>query len=172
MKSNFEFSKEYWPALAQIGETAENYLYSDPNACIYKIGLFAERLVQEILVFEGIVEPENDNTHANRIRLLKRAGLLPHEIDNTLYLLRKTRNSAVHAGADSVDVAKELISMTYNLATWFMKTYEDCGGDRLVNFILLCRNYAKAIYYMESCVIYTTGQNGGFKAFTEMCNDL
>ena len=67
MKSNFEFLKEYWPALAQIGETAENYLYSDPNACIYKIGLFAERLVQEILVFEGIVEPENDNTHANRI---------------------------------------------------------------------------------------------------------
>lgn len=52
MKSNFEFLKEYWPALAQIGETAENYLYSDPNACIYKIGLFTERLVQEIFVFE------------------------------------------------------------------------------------------------------------------------
>ena len=63
MKSNFEFLKEYWPALAQIGETAENYLYSDPNACIYKIGLFTERLVQEILVLEGIVEPEKDNTH-------------------------------------------------------------------------------------------------------------
>lgn len=125
MKSNFEFLKEYWPALAQIGETAENCLYSDPNACIYKIGLFTERLVQEILVFEGIIEPEKDNTHANRIRLLKRAGLLPREIDNTLYFLRKTRNSAVHAGADSVDEAKVLISMTYNLATWFMKTYGD-----------------------------------------------
>lgn len=50
---------------------------------------------------------------------------MPREIDNTLYLLRKTRNSAVHAGADSLDEAKELISMTYNLATWFMKTYGD-----------------------------------------------
>ena len=127
MKSNFEFLNRYWPALAQIGETAENYLYSDPNACIFKIGLFAERLVQEILVFEHIAEPENDNTHANRIRLLKRAGLLPHEIDNTLYLLRKTRNSAVHAGADSVDEAKMLLSMTYNLAVWFMETYGDWG---------------------------------------------
>ena len=47
MKSNFEFLNRYWPALAQIGETAESYLYSDPNACIFKIGLFAERLVQE-----------------------------------------------------------------------------------------------------------------------------
>ena len=127
MKSNFEFLNRYWPALAQIGETAENYLYSDPNACIFKIGLFAERLVQEILVFERMSEPEVDNTHANRIRILKRAGLLPHEIDNTLYLLRKTRNSAVHAGADSVDEAKTLLSMTYNLAVWFMETYGDWG---------------------------------------------
>ncbi len=127
MKSNFEFLNRYWPALAQIGETAENYLYSDPNACIFKIGLFAERLVQEILAFEHIAEPEADNTHANRIRLLKRAGLLPREIDNTLYLLRKTRNSAVHAGADSVDEAKMLLSMTYNLAVWFMETYGDWG---------------------------------------------
>ena len=125
MKSNFEFLNRYWPALAQIGETAENYLYSDPNACIFKIGLFAERLVQEILVFENISEPETDNTHANRIRILKRAGLLPHEIDNTLYLLRKTRNSAVHTGSDSVEEAKVLLSMTYNLAIWFMETYGD-----------------------------------------------
>ena len=127
MKSNFEFLNRYWPALAQIGETAENYLYSDPNACIFKIGLFAERLVQEILAFEHISEPEVDNTHANRIRILKRAGLLPREIDNTLYLLRKTRNSAVHAGSDSVDEAKMLLSMTYNLAVWFMETYGDWG---------------------------------------------
>ena len=129
MKSNFEFLNRYWPVLAQIGETAEHYLYSDPNACIFKMGLFAERLVQEILVFEKIAEPETDNTHANRIRIIKRAGLLPYEIDNTLYLLRKTRNTAVHAGADSVDEAKLLLSMSYNLAVWFMQTYGDWAYD-------------------------------------------
>ena len=86
MKSNFEFLNRYWPVLAQLGANAENYLYSDPNACIYKLGMFAERLVLEILVFEHMDEPKTDNTHANRIRLLKRAGLLPHEIDNTCLL--------------------------------------------------------------------------------------
>lgn len=125
MKSNFEFLNKYWPVLAQLGANAENYLYSDPNACIYKLGMFAERLVREILVFEHIDEPQTENTHANRIRSLKKAGLLPQEIDNTLYLLRKTRNSAVHTGADSVDDAKMLLSMTYNLAVWFMETYGD-----------------------------------------------
>ena len=43
MKSNFDFLNRYWPALAQIGATAETYVYSDPNACIYKLGMFAER---------------------------------------------------------------------------------------------------------------------------------
>ena len=33
MKSNFDFLNRYWPALAQIGATAETYVYSDPNAC-------------------------------------------------------------------------------------------------------------------------------------------
>ena len=127
MKSNFDFLNRYWPALAQIGVTAETYVYSDSNACIYKLGMFAERLVQEILVFEHIAEPAVDNTHANRIRILKRAGLLPHEIDNTLYVLRKTRNTAVHTGTDSVDEAKTLLSLTYNLAVWFMETYGDWG---------------------------------------------
>lgn len=125
MKSNFDFLNKYWPVLAQLGANAENYLYSDPNACIYKLGMFSERLVLEMLVFEKIDEPQNDNTHANRIRLLKRAGLLPFEIDNTLYLLRKTRNTAVHTGSDSVDEAKMLLSMAFNLAVWFMQTYGD-----------------------------------------------
>ena len=135
MKSNFDFLNRYWPALAQIGATAETYVYSDPNACIYKLGMFAERLVQEILVFEHIAEPTIENNHANRIRILKRAGLLPHEIDNTLYVLRKTRNSAVHTGADSVDEAKTLLSMTYNLAVWFMRPMET--GD-ILRPSLLC----------------------------------
>ena len=124
MASNFEFLNEYWPALAQIGANAENYVYSDPNACIYKIGMFAERLVHEIMVFEHLPAP-SENTHANRIRTLKRAGLLPREIDNTLYVLRKTRNSAVHTGAEHCEEAKTMLSLMFNLAVWFMETYGD-----------------------------------------------
>ena len=135
MKSNFEFLNRYWPVLAQLGANAENYLYSDPNVCICKLGMFAERLVQEILVFEHIAEPQTDNTHAARIRLLKRSGLLPREIDNTLYVLRKTRNSAVHTGTDSIEEAKTLLSMTYNLAVWFMETYGD-WEYRAENFVM------------------------------------
>ena len=127
MKSNFEFLNRYWPALAQIGAAAESYVYSDANACLYKLGMFGERLILEIFAFEHIKELTIDNTHANRIRLLKREGLIPKKIDDILYALRKTRNDAVHAGADSVEDAKTLLSMTYNLAVWFMEVYGDWG---------------------------------------------
>ena len=125
MKSNFEFLKKYWPALAQIGETAEHYLYSDPNSCMYKLGMFGERLVHEIFAFEKLSEPSNDNTQANRIRILKRERLIPKKIDDILFALRKTRNDAVHKYVDSVDDAKTLLSLTYNLAVWFMEVYGD-----------------------------------------------
>ena len=127
MKSNSEFLNRYWPALAQIGAAAESYVYSDANACLYKLGMFGERLILEIFAFEHIKEPTIDNTHANRIRLLKREGLIPKKIDDILYALRKMRNDAVHAGADSVEDAKTLLSMTYNLAVWFMEVYGDWG---------------------------------------------
>ena len=127
MKSNFKFLNRYWPALAQIGAAAESYVYSDANACLYKLGMFGERLILEIFAFEHIKEPTIDNTHSNRIRILKREGLIPKKIDDILYALRKTRNDAVHACADSVEDAKTLLSMTYNLAVWFMEVYGDWG---------------------------------------------
>lgn len=127
MKSNFEFLSKYWKTLAKIGRTAESYLYNDPNACIYKLGMFAERLVQEIFANEQLTEPEYDNTHANRVKILKREGLIDRggRIDDILYSLRMKRNDAVHKYEDSVDTAKSLLRMAYRLAVWFMEVYGD-----------------------------------------------
>ena len=125
MKSNFEFLSCYWAALSKIGALAESYLYDDPNACIYKIGMFAERLVQEIFIFEHLPEPEYDNTHSNRIKILKQEGLIERgsKIDDILYTLRKKRNDAVHNYEDSIDDAKAMLQMAHRLAVWFMQVY-------------------------------------------------
>lgn len=127
MTSNFDFLSGYWSALAKIGATAESYLYNDPNACIYKIGMFAERLIQEIFVFEHLPEPINDNTHSNRIKILKQEGLIDRgsKIDDILYALRKNRNDAVHNYSDSIDDAKTMLRMAHHLAVWFMQVYGD-----------------------------------------------
>lgn len=122
---NFEFLESNWFELAKLGDLAEKYLYSDTNTCFLKIGLLAEHIVEYMLAYDGISKPENDNTHANRIKLLKRNDLLPREIDNILYVLRKSRNDAAHNGMESLEVAKDNLQLAYDLASWFMQTYGD-----------------------------------------------
>lgn len=125
MKSNFVFLEEAFPALSQIGSTAEDYLYSDTNSCLIKLGQFGEMLVNIMLKLDNIPHPAFDNTHANRIKLLKKNGLLPKDIDDILYSLRTNRNKAVHENYDSFEDCKVLLEMAYNLAVWFMQTYGD-----------------------------------------------
>lgn len=122
---NFSFLKSHWEDLEKTGSLAEDYVYSDPNTSMIKQGLFAERLVKYMLAYDGISEPQADNTHANRIRLLKDYDLLPRDIDNTLYVLRRVRNEAAHGGLDDVDRAKDNLKLTYDLGVWFMQTYGD-----------------------------------------------
>ena len=123
--SNFEYLNKYYPQLAKFGSAAECYLYSDPNACIYKLGLLSETIVNAVFDIEKLSLPEDKNTLAMKIRILKREGVLPKIIDDILYALRIRRNDAVHAGLDSIDNAKILLKMAYNLSNWFVEVYID-----------------------------------------------
>ena len=87
--SNFRFLAKNWKELARMGELAEQYLYTDTNTCFIKMGMLAEHIVKYMLAYDGIAEPERDNTHAGRIHVLRRNDLLPREIDNILYVLQK-----------------------------------------------------------------------------------
>ena len=82
-------------------------------------------MVKYMLAYDGIAEPEYDNTHANRIRLLKQNDLLPYEVKNTLYILRKDRNNAAHNAADEGARALSNLELLYNLCVWVMHTYGD-----------------------------------------------
>ena len=123
--SNFEYLNKYYPQLAKLGSTAECYLYSDPNACIYKLGLLSETIVNAVSDIEKLSIPEDKNTLSTKIRILKKEGILPKIIDDILYALRIRRNDAVHAGLDSVENAKILLKMAYSLSNWFVEVYMD-----------------------------------------------
>ncbi len=122
---NFTFLKSHWEDLGNMGELAESYVYSDPNTSMMKQGMFAERLVKYMLAYDGIAEPDYDNTHVNRISLLRQNDLLPKDIDNTLYIIRRMRNDAVHSGDDDLKRAKDNLRLTFSLGIWFMQIYGD-----------------------------------------------
>lgn len=123
--SNFQFLESHWTDIAKLGDLSEKYVYSDPNTSIIKQGMLSEVMVKYMLAYDGIAEPAYDNTHANRIRILKNNDLLPREIDNTLYILRKARNDAAHNAADEGEKALNNLQLMYELCVWYMQTYGD-----------------------------------------------
>lgn len=124
MYSNFDFLKEKFPVLANFGELAEKYLYSDSNSCLLKLGMIGETIVNLIFIYDRIDLPV-DNTSANRIHTLYREGVVTSDLADILHGLRKIRNKAVHENYASVEDGKIFIQMAYSLTEWFMQTYGD-----------------------------------------------
>ncbi|MFC2273796.1 MAG: DEAD/DEAH box helicase family protein, partial [Capnocytophaga granulosa] len=133
MRSNFEFLKDIEPHLLyRIAYLAETYLYTDPNGCLMKLRQFAEVMVNEVFQIEHIALPY-DNNQANRISVLKREGIIEHQLGSILNQLRQRGNEAVHAGFDSVTSAKTNLQMAYHLAQWYALSYgEGTGGHTFV----------------------------------------
>jgi len=110
MNSNFSFLAEEFPLLEKTGSLAEKYLYTDPNACLYKMGALAETMVNLMFDMEGLKPPSgNDNTQANKVKILLREKLITKEIGDIFTRVRLSRNEAVHAGYDSFEACGALL---------------------------------------------------------------
>ena len=124
MSSNFEFLKNTFPVLANFGELAEKYLYSDSNSCLMKLGMIGETIVNLCFTYDRIPLPQ-DNTAATRINSLFREGMITRDLKDVLHALRISRNKATHENYASVSDGTALLQMAYSLCEWFMQTYGD-----------------------------------------------
>lgn len=124
MASNFDFLADKFPSLANLGELAEKYCYSDANSCLIKLGMLGESIVNLMYIYDGVQEPI-DNKATNRIFVLEREGLLTSDLCDVLHALRKNRNKAAHEIYGDTEKCKALLEMAYGLSEWFMQTYGD-----------------------------------------------
>lgn len=122
--SNFTFLDDRFPVLANFGELAEKYCYSDSNSCLMKLGMIGETIVNLIFTYDHIQLPYENNA-VNRIDTLAREGLISPDLTTILHGLRKIRNKAVHENYASVAEGKSFLQMAYSLCEWFMQTYGD-----------------------------------------------
>ena len=124
MASNFDFLSKDFPVLANFGQLAEKYCYSDPNSCLMKLGMIGETIVNLMFTYDRIPLPE-ENTAVKRIDALYREGLLTQDLVEILHTLRKVRNKAVHENYSSEADGLALLPMAHSLCEWFMQTYGD-----------------------------------------------
>ncbi|MEY8394061.1 type I restriction-modification system endonuclease [Lachnospiraceae bacterium 45-P1] len=124
MASNFKFLETEFPVLANFGNLAEQYCYTDPNSCLMKLGMIGETIVNLMFTYDKIPVPY-DNSAVNRINVLSSEGLLTRDLSDILHALRKVRNKAVHENYAEVSDCPVFLQMAYSLSEWFMQTYGD-----------------------------------------------
>ncbi len=127
MYSNFNFLQTDWQGLAKIGEMAEYTLYKDPNTSIMKLRQFGEELINTMIKIENFNFDKN-SLAIDKILTLKRAGLIPDDIDRILHSLRKKGNKAAHGAYGDEEIAETLLSLAVKLGAWFQEVY---GTDYL-----------------------------------------
>ncbi|WP_294521665.1 type I restriction-modification system endonuclease [uncultured Anaerovibrio sp.] len=122
MKSNFSFLETDFPILYKYGCYAEQYLYSDSNSCLFKMGQMGETIINLIFDFDKIELPY-PNDASNRINRLRREDLLDEDMAQLFHELRKLRNGAVHKGVDDLEECKRYLPIIHSLAAWFQEVY-------------------------------------------------
>ena len=122
--SNFSFLEKQFPLLAELGEKAEQYLYTDPNTTMFKLRSLGEKIVELMFQYDKEMDP-TDHTQVARIRWLSQEDYLPWQEADSLTILRKLGNKAVHDDYASLEDAKLCLKVAYSLCQWFMVTYGD-----------------------------------------------
>lgn len=152
--SNFDFLKNKWSILYDLGKLAEQNLYLDSNTTIIKLRIFAEKLVDYIFAYEDLEVPREDDQF-NKLKMLARKEVIPDEILEILHSLRKNGNKAVHNLYDSLEDAKTLLSLAYKTGVWFRKIYGKSDFE-VTSFVCPERNDMNQDILEELAATYET----------------
>lgn len=120
--SNFKFLEKDYTRLAKLGDSAEAYVYSDPQAALVKLRCFTESLVGHIYSILSIeIEPQADLY--KRLNHYDFKDVVDHSIIAKLHALRMHGNKAAHDNIEhSTNQVLWLIKEAFLVGKWFVRT--------------------------------------------------
>ena len=125
--SNFEFLRDQWPELSDLGGLAEQYTHPDAESAMVKLRLFGEALVGS--VHHHLRLPRLP--HSSFIDILNAPAFraaVPSVIVNKLHSLRVHGNKAAHGEKCRPQTAVWLLEEAFDLARWLARTFADKDG--------------------------------------------
>jgi type I restriction enzyme R subunit len=126
--TNFSFLQTEYPLLFNLGQSAEQYIHTDPSVALMKMRLFGEKVVEIIFEIHQLQFPYDDNTF-RRLQLLSDERLLETNISSLLHDIRRTGNKAAHTTDDHSGIAMGSLFGTFKIAKWFYLTYSQENND-------------------------------------------
>ncbi len=133
MNSNFNFLRPFHPELVKLGESAERYIYSDPQSAVIKLRCFAELYVGFIynelnlpsLGADSLFDRLNNTTFQTAVEQC---------VFDKLHLIRMKGNKAAHHKGVSINDALIVSKEAYLLAAWLYVAYHEGSVEDLPKY--------------------------------------
>lgn len=122
LQTNFDFLKDEFTLLGNLGGSAELLVYSDPVAALIKLRQFGEVFTNVLFNEHGMELPYDDSFHT-RLKELEYNGILPERVKDLLFTIKKKGNVAVHQVKGSTEDAKTLLFSAFKISKWLCETY-------------------------------------------------
>jgi len=116
---NFQFLANLDSSLARNAILAECYVFSDPNAALFKLRCFADMMTARLE--RDYDQAPTDTDLSERINQLRFDRELPKQVADWLHRLRLKGNDAAHVQYDSRDAALECLEVCHHIAAWYHK---------------------------------------------------
>lgn len=129
---NFEFLADEYPLLANLSQSAEYHLYTDPAVSLFKLRLFGEKLTEILFQVHFLDLPYKDSLHY-RILDLQNENILPDRIASLLIIIKNKGNIAVHQNRGNFNDGMTALLSAFTISKWFVDSYADSPSSDLNN---------------------------------------
>jgi type I restriction enzyme, R subunit len=132
--SNFSFLAAHDEQLARLGALAERYFFDDAPSALIKLRQFSELVAKDIAARHGLL-PSQMITFDDVLRTLKVRAVLPREIAEIFFHLKKLGNAAVHENTGTTAQALTALKVARAAAIWFYQSYGGAPGFKAGPFV-------------------------------------
>jgi type I restriction enzyme R subunit len=122
VSNNFDFLAAQDERFARLGALAERYFFDDAPSALIKLRQLGEFMAKDVAARHGLL-PSNLATFDDVLRTLKLRTVLPHEVAELFFHLKRLGNAAVHQNTGTASQALSALKVARAVAIWFHRSY-------------------------------------------------
>lgn len=124
LNSNFTHLRSHDEQLLRLGMLAERYFTEDPNTCLLKLRQLSELFAQLVASNIGVFDRPGEGQYELLLRL-RDHGILPPEIYQLFWEVRRSGNAANHKLTGDHRTALTVLKIVWQIGIWFHRTFKD-----------------------------------------------
>ncbi|TPG13542.1 type I restriction-modification system endonuclease [Sphingomonas oligophenolica] len=132
--SNFDFLTQHDARLARLGALAERYFFDDAPGALIKLRQLGEFIAKDVAARHALL-PATSVSFDEVLRTLKLRSVLPREIADLFFHLKRLGNAAAHEDAGSSTEALAALKVARAAAIWFHQSYGNAPGFKAGPFV-------------------------------------